>query len=103
MQKYVYRKKDIYSLILLAQSGDSKALEELLRKIQKHVYAIFSHLTNKKEDVSDLTQEALLKTAKNITKLKNPNNFKSWLNQIITNIYYDFIKKNPNKFVELKE
>ena len=103
MQKYVYRKKDVYSLIPLAQSGDSKALEEIVRKIQKHVYAVFSHLTNKKEDISDLTQEALLKIAKNFYQLKNINNFKSWVNQIITNIYYDFIRKNPNKFIELTE
>ena len=103
MQKYVYRKKDVYSLIPLAQSGDSKALEEIIRKVQKHVYAIFSHLISRKEDISDLTQEALLKMAKHISQLKNPKSFKTWLNQIVTNLYYDFIRKNPNKFIELSE
>lgn len=103
MQKYSYRKKDMNSLILTAQSGDGKALEELIRRIQKHVYALFSHLISKREDVSDLTQETLLKMAKNLSQLKNPKSFKTWMNQIITNIYYDFIRKNPNKFVELKD
>ena len=103
MQKYVYRKKDIYSLISLAQSGDSKALEELIRKIQKQVYAIFSHLIDKKEDISDLTQEALLKIAKNLSQLKNSKSFKTWMNQIITNLYYDFTRKNPDKYIELDE
>ena len=103
MSKLVYKKKDIQSLIEIAQSGDSKALEEIIRRIQRHVYALFSHLVDKKEDISDLTQEALLKMAKSIYQLKNTEKFKPWLNQIITNIYYDFIKKNPANFVEFSE
>lgn len=103
MPKYTYKKKDMASLIQLAQAGDSRALEEIIRKIQKHVFALFSHLIDKKEDISDLTQETLLKLSKNIKQLKNPKSFKSWISQIITNVYYDFIKKNPNKFVELQE
>ena len=103
MQKYTYKKRDITSLVSIAKNGDSKALEELIRRIQKHVYATFSHLVDKKEDISDLTQEALLKMAKNLSQLKKIENFNAWLNQIITNLYYDFIRKNPNKSTELSE
>ena len=95
MPKSNYKKKDIFYIILQAQKNDIKALEELIKRVQRHVFAMFSHLTGKREDVSDLTQEALLKMAKSIHQLKDPQNFKSWLNQIITNSYYDFIRKNP--------
>ena len=101
MPKSKYKKGDITSLVKLAQSGDIKALEELIKRIQKDVYAMFSHLTNRKEEVSDLTQEALLKMAKSILQLKNPKTFKTWLNQIITNLYYDYLRKNPDKFIFL--
>ncbi len=103
MSRSNYKKNDIYSLILHAQKNDIKALEELIRRIQRHVYAMFSHLTYKKEDVSDLTQEALLKMAKSINQLKDVKNFKTWLNQIITNIYYDYARKNSDKIVEYDE
>lgn len=103
MSKSNYKKGDIISLITLAQNGDIKALEELVKRVQKHVFAMFSHLTEKKEDISDLTQEALLKMSKSLTQLKDPRRFKSWLNQIITNLYYDHARKNPEKFVELSE
>lgn len=103
MPKSKYKKGDIFSLIPHAQNGDIKALEELIRRIQKHVYAIFSHLVEKKEDVSDLTQEALLKMAKSLSQLQEPKKFKAWLNQIITNCYYDYIRKKPENFVELSE
>lgn len=103
MAKNIYKKGDINALILMVQSGDIKALEELIRRVQKHIYAIFSHLVEKKDDVSDLTQEALLKMAKSLPSLKEPNKFKTWLNKIITNLYYDYSRKKPEKFVELDE
>ena len=103
MPKSNFKKQDISSLVNSAQTGNVKALEELIRRVQKQVYALFSHLTNKKEDISDLTQEALLKMAKNISQLKNTKNFKAWLNQIITNLYYDHARKKPENFVEFSE
>ena len=36
----------------------------------------------------------MLKAAKNIGGLKNPACFKSWLNHIVTNIFYDYIRKH---------
>lgn len=103
MTKSKYKKGDIISLIKEAQNNDIKALEELIRRVQKHIYALFSHLTQKKEDILDLTQETLLKMAKSIHQLKEPKNFKQWLNQIVTNQYYDFIRKKNDNLVELNE
>ena len=64
MSKSKYKKRDINTLILFAQKGDVKALEELIRRVQRNIYVVFSHLTDKKDDISDLTQETLLKMAK---------------------------------------
>ena len=80
-------------LVHLAQRQDMKALEELIKREQKNVFTAFSYLCKKRENISDLTQEALLRVAKNISSLKNPKNFKSWLNQIITNLFYDELRK----------
>ena len=103
MVKTNYKKNSLLSIIHSAQNGDIKALEELIKRIQKQVHTTFSHLTEKKDDISDLTQEALLKVAKSIDNLKDPKSFKAWLSQIITNLYYDHARKNPEKFVELSE
>ena len=94
MSKAMYKKGEFQELIILAQNGDAKALEELIRRIQKNIYTMFSHLTVKKEDISDLTQETLLKMARSLPKLKDPKNFKSWLNQIVTNTFYDYAKRS---------
>jgi RNA polymerase sigma-70 factor (ECF subfamily) len=107
-----YKNGNMDMIIKLSQEGDIKALEELIRRIQKNVFGMFSYLTEKRQDVADLTQEALLKTVKCIQSLKDTKCFKSWLNHIVTNTYYDYAKKHTNdektdydedKLLELKD
>ena len=95
--KLQYKKMTIEELVVLSQQNDFKALEELIKREQKNVFATFSYLSKKRENVADLTQEALLRVAKNIQSLKNPKHFKSWLNQIVTNLFYDELRKNSKK------
>ena len=112
MSKSNYKKTDINSLILAAQKTDGQALEELVKRIQKSVFTMFSYLVDKREDIADLTQDALIKMAKNIGSLKDPKLFKAWLNQIVTNVFYDYVKKyskdknielDNNKLLEIKD
>ncbi len=97
MQGNQYKKMSLEELVVLSQKDDLKALEEVIRREQKNVFTAFSYLSKKRENVADLTQEALLKVAKNIHTLKNPKNFKSWLNQIISNLFYDELRKKQRR------
>ena len=112
MTKSTYKKREIITLVELAQRGDIKALEELIKRVQKNIFTMFSYLTDKRQDIADLTQETLLKMARSINNLKEAKNFKSWLNQIVTNIFYDYLKKhagekevelNSDKLLEIKD
>ena len=84
---------NLYDLICSAQKTDYDALEELIKREQKSVYASFCYLGASKTSVSDLTQEALFRMSKNIKNLKNPKLFKSWLSQIVTHLFYDELRK----------
>lgn len=97
LNKPQYKKMSLEELVVLSQKDDLKALEELIRREQKNVFAAFSYLSKKRENVADLTQEALLKVARNIHNLKNPKNFKSWLNQIISNLFFDELRKKQRR------
>lgn len=92
--KLLYKKMSLNELIVLAQKDDYRALEELIKREQKNIFASFCYLTKSGDNVSDLTQDVLLKIAKNITNLKNPAHYKSWSNQIINNVFYDSLRKN---------
>ena len=95
--KNVYKSMTISELVEASQKDDFDALEELLRSEQKEIFATFMYLSSKRQDVADLTQEALLRIAKNIKNLKNPKNFKRWVNQIVTHLFYDELRKISKK------
>ena len=88
-----YRDMNLYDLIICSQEDDYNALEELIKREQKNVYTSFCYLGANQENISDLTQEVLFRMSKNIKNLKNPSLFKSWLGQIITNLFYDELRK----------
>lgn len=92
--KLLYKNMSLEDLVVLAQKDDYKALGMLIKRVQKDVFATLAYLSRNDDKVYDLTQDVLLKLAKNIQVLKNPKCFKSWLNQIITNTYYDSLRKN---------
>ncbi len=96
-EKLQYKKMSLEELVILSQQNNFKALEELIRRVQKEIFTTFSYLNKKRENVADLTQEALLKIAKNIHSLKNPKLFKSWSNQIVTNLFYDELRKTQRR------
>lgn len=91
--KFNYKKMPIQELVVLSQNEDLKALEELIRKVQKDVFATLSYMLKSNESLYDLTQEVLVKLAKNISNLQKPSCFHGWLNHIIANTYYDYLRK----------
>lgn len=95
--KKTYKTKSLDELIKLSQHDDLDAMEELIKRNQSNIYASFYYLSNNCEDILDLTQEALLKMAKNIKKLKDNSKFKAWLNQIVTRLFYDYIRSKNRK------
>lgn len=91
--KLHYKKMTLEELVTLAQQEDFKALEEIVRREQKNIFATFTYLHSNNENIYDLTQEALLRMAKALPTLKNPKTFKSWLNQIVMHLFYDDLRK----------
>lgn len=97
MLKSSYKKKNQQELITLAQNDDYKALEELIKSVQKNVYTTLEYLVANKSNISDLTQNVLIKMSKGIKTLKEPEKFNTWLNRIISNVYFDEMRKLKNK------
>ena len=91
--KIQYKKIPLDEVVELAINQDCRALEELIRRQQRNVFATFTYLSKKNDNVYDLTQEALMRMAKSIHNLKNPKTFKSWLNHIVMNLFYDSLRK----------
>lgn len=84
-------------LITLCQQKDSRAFEELIKRHQRTVYALLYRLAPDWNDTADLAQEVFIRMWRSIGNLRNPNAFRSWLSQIITNLFYDELRKRPRQ------
>src|SRR5579884_2512762 len=80
-------------LILLCQNKNPRAFEELIRRHQRTVYALLYRLAPDWTDTSDLAQEVFIRMWRSIGNLRNPSAFRSWLSQIVTNLFYDELRK----------
>ncbi|MBQ2644832.1 sigma-70 family RNA polymerase sigma factor [bacterium] len=88
-----YKNINLLNLVELAKNGDFKAMEELVKREQDKIYMTFYYLCPDCDDLADLTQEALLRMCRGLSSLKNHKTFRSWLNRIISNLFYDELRK----------
>lgn len=95
--KNIYKNMDIAELIEKSRQEDKLALEELVRRNEKTVYSTLYHLDPNRTDIADIAQEVLFRMAKSIKNLKKPGTFKFWLNQIITNLFYDELRRKTRR------
>ena len=85
-----------YDLLLRCQTGfrpDRTAFAELIRRYQSHVDKVLYHLAPDWTDRADLAQEVWIRVYRHLKRLQEPNKFRGWLSRIITNLFYDELRK----------
>jgi RNA polymerase sigma-70 factor (ECF subfamily) len=96
-----YSKKTDAELVLLCQKRDEAAFEELIKRHQRTVYSLLYKLAPEWSDTADLAQEAFIRIWRGIDRLQNAGSFRSWLTQIVTNLFYDELRKRPRQLPTL--
>lgn len=86
--------------IIKAQKGDKQAIEDLIKEEQGNIYTTLFYLKKDENELSDILQNVLIKLSRKIEQLKNPQNFKTWLNRIIVSTYYDYLRKNKKRALD---
>lgn len=92
-----YSQKSDRDLVLACQRRDPAAFEELVKRHQRTVYALLYQLAPEWNDTSDLAQEVFIRIWRSINNLRNPSSFRSWLTQIVTNLFYDELRRRPRR------
>lgn len=81
-------------LIDKSKEGDITSFEELIIAHQKKAFNIAYRMLGNLEDANDVTQEAILKVYRSISKFKENSSFSTWFYSIVNNTCIDFIRKN---------
>lgn len=86
-------------------NGDREAIEELVMRYQKQIYAFVYRIINDQEEAKDLTQKIFLKAFNSIGGFRQEASFKTWLYQIAINTSLSQRKQNMKreKETELQE
>ncbi len=92
-----YSQKSDRDLVIACQRREPAAFEELVRRHQRTVFTLLYQLAPDWQDTSDLSQEVFIRIWRNINNLRNPSSFRSWLTQIVTNLFYDELRKRPRR------
>jgi len=94
--------ENINKIVEKAIAGDKAASIEIIKQEQNNIYTTLYYLKKNDDELFDIMQDILIKLYNKITQLKNPKYFKTWLNQIIINSYYDYLRRlKKNKRIEL--
>jgi RNA polymerase sigma-70 factor, ECF subfamily len=92
-----YSQKSDRDLVLGCQKRDPGAFEELVKRHQRTVYALLYQMAPEWIDTADLAQEVFIRVWRSINNLRNPSSFRGWLTQIVTNLFYDELRRRPRR------
>lgn len=73
------------ALVRDAATGDRDAMERLLMRAQEVAYRFSLLVCGHPEDAEDVMQDALLKTYRNVTRITEPEAFRTWLYTTVRN------------------
>ncbi len=72
-------------LVEAAAKGERQALEALLVRAQEVAYRFGLTVCGHVDDAEDVMQEALLKTYRHVSRIRNPDAFRPWLYRTVRN------------------
>ncbi len=82
------------SLVKKARNGDGEAFVQLIKQYENVLYRVASKYLNHNEDVADAMQDTIMTAFENLTKLKKPEYFNTWICKILINKCNSLLKKN---------
>jgi RNA polymerase sigma-70 factor (ECF subfamily) len=85
------------ALVILAQSGNEKALAMLCEALQPSLVRFAYKLCNNQQWALDASQEAWIKSIKSLVRMDDPRVFKSWLFRAVRWTVLDCVRKHRSE------
>ncbi len=73
------------ALVTLAQGGDTRAFDELVRRYQDKVFRLSFKILRHEDDAAEAVQDAFLSAFRGLARFKAESTFSTWLYRIATN------------------
>ena len=89
-------------LLSLVERKKEKQVKAYIVENKEDLYRFAYSYVKNEDDALDIVHDAVCKSLANIKSLKDINNIKSWIYQIVSNCAIDYIRKNK-KYTELSD
>lgn len=83
--------------------GDEDAVEEIVMKYERQMYAVAYRMTGDREDAKDLTQKAFVRAIDGMRGFRRESSFRTWLYRIAINVTLNHLKRDRREERELQE
>jgi len=84
-------------MLLRCQRGEKGALEALLKRFERPIYALAYRLSGNYDDTNDIAATAFLRICQTIHRCKSAITLPAWVNRIVTNVFYDMCRRNRRR------
>ena len=84
-------------LVESAMAGDSRAIEEILRRHQPRLRAVCRRILNNDADADDATQNALIAIVRSLSSFDGRSAFSTWTYRIATNAALDEARRRQRR------
>ncbi len=84
-------------LMLRVRGGDSRAMEELIRRHQDSVYATVANMLRHGGDVEDISQQVFIRIWKGAATYEPSSKFTTWMYTIVRNLVFNEMRRQKRK------
>ena len=89
-------------LVRMAQGGETRAFDELVRRYQYKVYRLSYKILRHEDDAAEALQDALLSAYRGLKNFKAESTFSTWLYRVATNAALMKYRKRRDGHVSLE-
>jgi RNA polymerase sigma-70 factor (ECF subfamily) len=83
----------LVKLVKQASDGNRWAFDQLIDRYQRDIYRMIYYRIRARMDTEDLTQDVFIRAYRSISRLREPERFRSWLYTIAVNRVNDYLRK----------
>ena len=88
-------------LVTAAKRGNAQAVDELVLRHQRRVFAVAQRITNNREDAEDVVQETFHKVFLHLDSFQEKSRFSTWLTRIAMNEGFMLLRRRRGVFENL--
>ena len=98
-----HRTLEDQDLVTIAQQGDTRAFDELVRRYENKVYRLAYKILRHEEDAGEALQDAFLSAFRGLPNFKADSTFSTWLYRVATNAALMKYRKRREGHVSIEQ